>query len=164
MQRSGAASGLTPGPLGGAAQALPDRASPMAVDAVADLVPVIDGLSRRAARRLGYRPRNRVLVVGDRRCYEHHVGRPAPRAAGELRGLCGPGPSGSALNVIWVAPAPLSELLETLTHEYSHAVLPRSVDHTGDWLAVHLAVLSAITSPAHAAHVRDRCLSQYGLG
>ena len=54
----------------------------------------------------------------------------APKTDGEFRGLCGPGPTGSALSVIWVAgtgePARTARLSALFRHAAAHAVAGRS--------------------------------------
>lgn len=139
--------------------------SPGAMFSLADLPAsaraAIEIHARQAALDAGRRPRHDIVIADSLADYEQLVGAPALEVAGGRRGLCGPGPAGA--RVIWVAPAPHADFLETLTHEYAHAVLPIRDNHTLGWLEVHLATLALVTSPCHASAVQQRCVTQYGL-
>ena len=131
------------------------------IDVVGNQLPDIEAAARRAARSCGFRPRSTITYASTVSEYEALIGEPALEVAGGRRGLCGSGPAG---RVIWVAPAEHLEFLETLTHELAHAVLPLRIDHTVEWLDIHIETLEATTTVAHAAEVRQLCSDQYLSG
>ncbi len=81
----------------------------------------------------------------------------------QRRGSCARG-SDAGTRHIWVADQPSREqLLETLTHEIAHGLMPWREDHTARWLQLHVATLKAFTGAADAAAVGNVAAVQYDL-
>lgn len=67
--------------------------------------------------------------------------------------------------LIYLAPAANpEELLETLSHEMAHALVPWREGHTARWLGLHVATLELVAGPETAARVAVQDRARYGLG
>lgn len=117
---------------------------------------------RDIARQLGLRPRTTIRYFTDWDAFAAAVVEPT-RRSGSSRGMTGRGrPHGR--RCVWVADhSHRDDLMETLTHEIAHALMPWRETHTVRWLDLHLAGLATLTSPAHAERVATVARIQYGL-
>lgn len=124
----------------------------------------VEDLARRAARRLGRRPRTTLAYFQDPVGFAAACradDRPSLATLARVRGECRRGP-GRGQRLIFIAPAASRRfLLESLTHEMAHALTPWREHHSPGWLALHLAVLGVVCGPVHAARVRARAYQRY---